>query len=521
MEHTCKSAKFTILQKTKLQEEMIKGLNSFFRKKRRLDKKAIKSEDKKPKLEFDNTIFQIITHEGAVVSCKREQKSNINEVISILEERMAKLEFELIKNKYDVLFELLDISNYTDLLETIVEPLENNYNKIQQKLKKLYEFKSNILNKIKIKKDELLLKKNLLKEQLKNAPKEDKPEILKQYIENEKHLFDYNTFLDNDVYLFLETDVVDDIDDDYLSLLLENSESGVYQEDYIKEKKKKKNKDKDENKDKKEDKGNNDNNFNIASIKNNKEKGNEEKGNEEEDNEEGNEEEGNEEEDNEEGNEEEDIEGDDEEYDEGNEEKIEVTRVNLNTSPYKKMLEMNSNVLKFFGNSKEGKELSNFYKGIVMVDGRKYNCGESAFHGSKYIVVSNMEGQSSERKKMLLDYGRKFEIGGEYGDLNGATIKSKGGKKGLMLNDDELEYWNIMSDDIQIKICEYKYENDSKVKEVLDNSRGRFLLHPGLRMSLERVKKRKWEGRIIEENGSRVIYGGNRLGYIWMNIRDG
>jgi predicted NAD-dependent protein-ADP-ribosyltransferase YbiA (DUF1768 family) len=56
----------------------------------------------------------------------------------------------------------------------------------------------------------------------------------------------------------------------------------------------------------------------------------------------------------------------------------------------------NKNVLKFFGRSKEGKELSNFYISVVVVDGREYNCGESAFHGSKYIVVSDMKDMDME-----------------------------------------------------------------------------------------------------------------------------
>jgi hypothetical protein len=121
---------------------------------------------------------------------------------------------------------------------------------------------------------------------------------------------------------------------------------------------------------------------------------------------------------------------------------------------------------------------------------------------------------------LLIEYGRKFEIGGEFGDLDGNKLKSKGGKKGLLLSIEELKYWDRMSDIIQWKICEYKYENDDRVREVLCNSRGRLLLHPALRVSLEKVKMRKWEGRVIEEDDEIVVYGGNKLGWIWMEIRD-
>ena len=178
------------------------------------------------------------------------------------------------------------------------------------------------------------------------------------------------------------------------------------------------------------------------------------------------------------------------------------------------------NVLKFFSKSKEGKELSNFYKGNVIIDDRLYNCGESAFHGSKYIVVSDMKNLPIKRKCLLLEYGRKFEVGGDFGDLDGSQLKSKGGKKGLMLTMEELKYWDIKSDVIQIKICQYKYDTNHRIREIINDSKGRYLVHSALRLSLENVKKRKWEGRIVIEDGKPVLYGGNKLGCIWMKIRD-
>ena len=48
------------------------------------------------------------------------------------------------------------------------------------------------------------------------------------------------------------------------------------------------------------------------------------------------------------------------------------------------------NMFTFFGKKKEGRELSNFYKGRVTVDGRHYSSGEHAFHGSKYIEISKV-----------------------------------------------------------------------------------------------------------------------------------
>ena len=175
-------------------------------------------------------------------------------------------------------------------------------------------------------------------------------------------------------------------------------------------------------------------------------------------------------------------------------------------------------VLKFFGNKKEGRELSNFWEGRVEVDGRVYSSGEGAFHGSKYIEVSKVS--EGERRGLLEEYGRKFEIGEEFGSMNGGELKKKGGKKGMKLNEDEIGVWNRMGVVVQEKICRYKYDNYEVVKEVLDSSRGKVLVHPALRCPEEKVKSRWWEGKGKMIDGKMVVLGGNKLGNIWMEIRD-
>ena len=171
-------------------------------------------------------------------------------------------------------------------------------------------------------------------------------------------------------------------------------------------------------------------------------------------------------------------------------------------------------VLKFFGNKKEGRELSNFWEGRVEVDGRVYSSGEGAFHGSKYIEVSKVS--EGERRGLLEEYGRKFEIGEEFGSMNGGELKKKGGMKGMKLNEDEIGVWNRMGVVVQEKICRYKYENNEVVKEVLESSRNKILVHPAMRCNDEKVRSRLWEGRVVDG----VMLGGNMLGNIWMKLRD-
>tara|TARA_B100001758_G_scaffold146789_1_gene126500 strand:+ start:470 stop:1000 length:531 start_codon:yes stop_codon:yes gene_type:complete len=171
-------------------------------------------------------------------------------------------------------------------------------------------------------------------------------------------------------------------------------------------------------------------------------------------------------------------------------------------------------VFNFFGKKKEGRELSNFWERRVEVDGRVYGSGEAAFHGSKYIEVSKVS--EGERRGLLEEYGRKFEIGEEFGSMNGGELKKKGGIKGMKLNEDEIGVWNRMGVVVQEKICRYKYDNYEVVKEVLESSRNKILVHPAMRCNDEKVRSRLWEGRVVDG----VILGGNMLGNIWMKIRD-
>ncbi len=171
-------------------------------------------------------------------------------------------------------------------------------------------------------------------------------------------------------------------------------------------------------------------------------------------------------------------------------------------------------VFNFFGRKIEGRELSNFWEGMVEVDGRVYGSGEGACHGSKYIEVSKVN--EGERKSILEESGRKFEIGEEFGSMSGGDLKKKGGKKGKELNEDEIGVWNRMGVVVQEKICRYKYENNEVVKEVLESSRNKILIHPAMRCNDEKVRSRLWEGRVVDG----VMLGGNMLGNIWMKIRD-
>jgi predicted NAD-dependent protein-ADP-ribosyltransferase YbiA (DUF1768 family) len=177
-------------------------------------------------------------------------------------------------------------------------------------------------------------------------------------------------------------------------------------------------------------------------------------------------------------------------------------------------------VFTFFTKKKLGQELSNFWEGQVVVDDRIYSNGELAFHGSKYVVISQHT-EDQTRRQTLLDYGKEFEQGGKWGELSGSEAKRKGGKKGLALTGKELAIWDSASEVVQEAICRHKQATDPAVKKALQETAGMMLVHPAMRCSLEKAKQRKWEGRVVEDDAGRmIVVGGNRLGAIWMKVRD-
>ena len=164
-------------------------------------------------------------------------------------------------------------------------------------------------------------------------------------------------------------------------------------------------------------------------------------------------------------------------------------------------------------------QLSYFYNCKVIVNDIEYPNGECAFHGSKYLELSKVE-KNEDRKAELEEYAKKFEVGGAFEHLKPTQIKSKGGKKGLCLTEDELQLWESIAIGIQEQICKYKYNNYEEVRGALHATGKKVLIHPALRCSEKLLPKRIWEGKgeIIE--GKVNVKGRNMLGKIWMKVRD-
>jgi predicted NAD-dependent protein-ADP-ribosyltransferase YbiA (DUF1768 family) len=196
-----------------------------------------------------------------------------------------------------------------------------------------------------------------------------------------------------------------------------------------------------------------------------------------------------------------------------------MTITTTTTMSDKKILE--NGVINFFYKKESYRSLSNFYETEVIIKDknikREYESGEHCFHGEKYTRLGNLC-ENETRKNMLLEYGKKFITPCIY--KKGSDVKKLGGIKGLLLNNDEVELWNNISIDVQNEICIYKWKNVEEVRNDLVKSMGKILVHPAMRCSEEKLKKKYWEGKGVVVDDKIVILGKNRLGNIWMKIRD-
>ncbi len=148
---------------------------------------------------------------------------------------------------------------------------------------------------------------------------------------------------------------------------------------------------------------------------------------------------------------------------------------------------------------------------------RIYESGEHCFHGEKYTRLGQLS-KDSNRKKVLLEYGQLFQKPSLH--TTPAIAKRMGGKKGLLLSQDELQLWNEISIGVQKEICTYKYDTYETVRSDLQKSGTKILIHPAMRCKQEELESRIWEGRAIFKDGRIIIIGKNTLGNLWMELRE-
>ena len=151
---------------------------------------------------------------------------------------------------------------------------------------------------------------------------------------------------------------------------------------------------------------------------------------------------------------------------------------------------------------------------ILFEDGYRavYSSGEHAFQSAKFRIIGGHDFQSTTRQSELFAYSVLFEIGSEW---TCAEAKKKG--KQLRLTSDELKLWNReASEKIQLQICCQKLLQDRELRSYIKSTDKKYLIHH------EAFGYSLYGGIFLkpDDSGRRFLKGENRLGKIWMTLRD-
>ena len=124
-------------------------------------------------------------------------------------------------------------------------------------------------------------------------------------------------------------------------------------------------------------------------------------------------------------------------------------------------------------------------------------------------MTSNEAGRASDLK----NYASLFV--GNY--FKSPLDAKRGGSKtkGIKLTSDELKLWNNLSSNVQYQICHLKINSDDKLKKLLIETGDKCLIHQDNRANENTI----WGAKVKKDSEDELI-GENRLGKIWMHIRD-
>lgn len=168
------------------------------------------------------------------------------------------------------------------------------------------------------------------------------------------------------------------------------------------------------------------------------------------------------------------------------------------------------------------KELSNFAPIPVEVRGLTYPTGEHAYHGQKFLTLANRAaGIDNERAQALSRYAAGFQSGGDI-PSDPRKAKTAGGKKAMPLEAAEINEWYVnKSIAVQFEICRNKTKEDA-VRTVLIDTGKDYLLHQDNRAKGDTLWGGKFPPKWDLDAPAQLdrLTGHNRLGLIWMAVRD-
>jgi predicted NAD-dependent protein-ADP-ribosyltransferase YbiA (DUF1768 family) len=182
-------------------------------------------------------------------------------------------------------------------------------------------------------------------------------------------------------------------------------------------------------------------------------------------------------------------------------------------------------VVTFFFRKAENRELSNFAEIPVTIRGSTYPTGEHCFHAGKLLHAAS-RASDARRATELRERATSFQTHGSVAP-DGLSAKRAGGrgKNGIPLAPEELEGWLEAAEALQREICLHK-SGRPEVHACLARSGDAYILHQDNRA----VADTPWGGKVKDLAkllkagggiGIKDVVGENRLGHIWMDIRNG
>jgi len=183
-------------------------------------------------------------------------------------------------------------------------------------------------------------------------------------------------------------------------------------------------------------------------------------------------------------------------------------------------MNMDNFVVTFHSKKLDYNSLSNFWEKDVSIKcgnyTRVYQSGEHCYQGEKYFRIAE-ELNDPVVQKRLFDYGKTFLKPSVYKSALEAFV---GGTKGLILNQNQLKLWHYLRIEVQYDICRWKFANDDQVKTDLLSTGNKVLVHSNPMCPDNKIVDRFWDGKVVMENEKIKILGTNRLGTIWMELRN-
>lgn len=186
--------------------DYLSNLEKFFRKKLEQDKinRKIKNKKKISKkqsqnqlvFDFDEKQFRLVDKNGvASISIPRINKKNSLEQEKNIQDKLDKNKRNILKTKYDLLFEHKDIENYANIYKESIQPLEEsikNGQEVIDTIKGKIERETEDFNSSR---DNIIMEIDTYKESLRNTQyqtKTDRAEIISGYLEKQSELYTLN-----------------------------------------------------------------------------------------------------------------------------------------------------------------------------------------------------------------------------------------------------------------------------------------------------------------------------------------